>query len=308
MSEILKLLLSHEQYELIRAALAESPDELREKIKVLVREECSIAGREDVCVADRLRHLGISPSATSCVEAKPENGPHTSFVEPKMIELKGGTFSMGSTKSPSERPAHSVTVPAFAIAKCEVTFDEYDAFVLATGRPSGAGWGRAPQPVVDVSWNDAKAYVEWLSKVTGAPYRLPSEAEWEYAARADTTTSYWWGDGKPTPERANFGDELHETTEVGSYPANPWGLHDMNGNVWEWVEDCWHESYEAPDRPDDGRAWTSGGCSRRALRGGSWSDRPEDLRSADRFGNFTVVRGKGIGFRVARTLSRSAIP
>jgi formylglycine-generating enzyme required for sulfatase activity len=155
-----------------------------------------------------------------------------------------------------------------------------------------------------VSWDDAKAYSEWLSKVTRASYRLPSEAEWEYAARAGTTTSYWWGDAPPTPKQANFGDNVGKATEVGSYPANPWGLYDMNGNVWEWVEDCWHNSYEAPGRPDDGRAWTSGDCSR-VVRGGSWSDKPDDLRSADRAWEGASSKHYDGGFRVARTLSRS---
>ena len=153
-------------------------------------------------------------------------------------------------------------------------------------------------PVVCVSWDDAEAFVSWLRSTTdqhyqllseaeweyaaraGKTYQLLSEAEWEYAARAGTTTRYWWGNDLPTPEQANFGINVGKTTEVGSYPANPWGLYDMNGNVWEWVEDCWHESYQGA--PSDGSAWTSGDCSRRVLRGGSWSGRPEYLRSANR--------------------------
>ena len=136
--------------------------------------------------------------------------------------------------------------------------------------------------MINVSWDDAQAYVAWLSKETGQPYRLLSEAEWEYAARAGTTTRYSWGDDPPTPEQANFGRNVGKTTEVGTYPPNPWGLHDMHGNVWEWVEDCWNESYQGA--PSDGSAWTSGDCSRRVLRGGSWVNDPEYLRSADRGG------------------------
>jgi formylglycine-generating enzyme required for sulfatase activity len=300
-SEVLKFLLIRGQHSLMKAALAKSlrPDELREKIKVAAREKCSLikftSEERDACATEDFRLLS------------PKTAP--SFVEPKMVELKRGLFSMGSTKYEVERPPHSVVVPAFAISKYEVTFDEYDAFVLATGarRPDDLRQGRGQRPVVDVSWDDAKAYVEWLSKVTGAPYRLPSEAEWEFAARAGTTTSYWWGDEvRHTPPRpANFGGERVGGTRVGSYPANPWGLHDLNGNVWEWVEDCWHNSYEAPDRPDDGGAWTSGDCSRRVLRGGSWSSGPEKLRSASRNSGSTSYRDYLIGFRVARTLSRS---
>jgi formylglycine-generating enzyme required for sulfatase activity len=155
--------------------------------------------------------------------------------------------------------------------------------------------------VVCVSWEDAKTYVEWLGKETGQLYRLPSEAEWEYACRAGTTTRYWWGDDSPTPEQANFGMNVRRTTEVGFYPANPWGLHDMHGNVWEWVEDCWNDSYEGA--PNDGSAWTSGDCSRRVLRGGSWNYEPELLRSALRSVDLTGGRDNYVGFRVARTLS-----
>jgi formylglycine-generating enzyme required for sulfatase activity len=155
--------------------------------------------------------------------------------------------------------------------------------------------------VVCVSWENAKAYVAWLSQETGQPYRLLSEAEWEYACRAGTTTRYWWGDDPPTPEQANFGRNVRGTTEVGTYPANPWGLHDMHGNVWDWVEDCWNESYQGA--PSDGSAWMSGDCSRRVLRGGSWTYGGRAvLRSAFRGRSFADFRSFNRGFRVARTL------
>jgi formylglycine-generating enzyme required for sulfatase activity len=158
--------------------------------------------------------------------------------------------------------------------------------------------------VIHVSWHDAKAYARWLSNETGQPYRLLSEAEWEYACRAGTTTRYSWGDDPPTPEQANFDQNVGKTTEVGSYLPNPWGLCDMHGNVWEWVEDCWNESYAGA--PSDGSAWTSGDYFLRVvLRGGSWYSGPEYLGSADRFRDGTNVRDAGFGFRVARTLSRS---
>jgi formylglycine-generating enzyme required for sulfatase activity len=229
-----------------------------------------------------------------------------SAVAPETVPLQGGEFTMGSTENIPEQPPHPVRVPAFAIGKYEVTFDDWDVCVLAGGceyRPNDGGWGRGRRPVINVSWDDAQVYVTWLSKVTGETYRLPSEAEWEYAARAGTTTQYWWGDNTPTREQANFGHNVGKTAEVGSYPANPWGLYDMNGNVWEWVEDCWHESYEGA--PSDGSAWLEkdgDDCSRRVLRGGSWDNGPVLLRSAGRGWGDTGVRDVTFGFRVARTL------
>ena len=159
------------------------------------------------------------------------------------------------------------------------------------------------RPVINVDWEDAKSFVAWLSVQTGQSYRLLSEAEWEYACRAGTTTRYWWGD-EITPENANYGRNVGKTTEVGRYPANPFGLYDMHGNVWEWVEDCWNDSYRGR-RPDDGSTWTTGDCGRRVLRGGSWNDDPEDLRSAFRGRIARRQPVRIIGFRVARTLSRS---
>jgi formylglycine-generating enzyme required for sulfatase activity len=179
-------------------------------------------------------------------------------------------------------PQHQVTIgEPFGVGRYEVTFDEWDACVKGGGcndyKPSDQGWGRGRRPVINVSWDDAQAYVAWLSKKTGQPYRLPSEAEWEYAARAGTTSRYWWGNDVPTSKQANFGDHVNKTSKVGSYPANPWGLHDMNGNVWEWVEDCWNESYEGA--PNDGSAWPSGDCGRRVRRGGSWNVHPGVFRA-----------------------------
>jgi formylglycine-generating enzyme required for sulfatase activity len=161
--------------------------------------------------------------------------------------------------------------------------------------------GSGRRPVINVSWEDAQAYVEWLSNETGQPYRLLSEAEWEYAYRAGTTTHYAWGD-EITLENANYGRKVgkNKTTEVGSYPPNRWGLYDMQGNVCEWVEDCWNDSYEGA--PNDGSAWTSDDCSHRVVRGGSWSDPPGLLRSASRVEYSGDDASHDIGFRVARML------
>jgi formylglycine-generating enzyme required for sulfatase activity len=238
-----------------------------------------------------------------------------SLIEPEMVELPSDDFLMGPPTRIDK--AYSVTVPAFAIGKYELTFDEYDVFVFATGarRPGDMGWGRGQRPVINVSWLDAKAYVEWLSRTTGKQYRLPSEAEWEYAARAGANTRYWWGDDAPTRERANVRGYVDETTQAGEYPANPWGLYDMDGNVWEWVEDCWHASYEGA--PRDGTAWT-GNCDlefdpyvqavpdNRVARSHAWNSYPDGSTSRDdRSRPSADVRANFLGFRVARTLSRS---
>ena len=224
---------------------------------------------------------------------------------PEMIALRGGSFMMGSPPGEGlerEHPQHRVAITAFAIGKYEVTFDQWDACVAAGGcshRPGDQGWGRGARPVINVSWNDAQDYVKWLSATTGHTYRLPSEAEWEYAARAGTTTEYSWGDTFDSA-RASTGSK---NEPVGRYPANPWGLHDVHGNVWEWVQDCWHDSYRGA--PTDGSAWmnaNSGDCSRAVVRGGSWSDLPDWLRSANRNWYFRDGRSFNSGFRVSRTL------
>jgi formylglycine-generating enzyme required for sulfatase activity len=221
------------------------------------------------------------------------------------------------------KAAASVAIAApFANGKYQVTRGQFARFVEATGHDMsggakvyiGSAWKQDESadwcspgfeqtdqhPVVCVSWQDSQDYAGWLNKETGQPYRLPSEAEWEYACRAGTTTRCSWGDDPPTPEKANFGWKIGQTTEAGSYPPNPWGLYDMNGNVWEWVEDCWNDSYEGG--PSDGSAWTSGDCSRRVRRGGSWFNGPGVLRSAARFGGGAGKRSNLIGFRVAKTL------
>jgi formylglycine-generating enzyme required for sulfatase activity len=172
---------------------------------------------------------------------------------PELAVISPGTFMMGDEDGQHEvRIAHR-----FAVGRYPVTFEEYDRFAAETGRgqPKDQKWGRGRRPVINVSWNDAKDYVAWLSQQTNQPYRLLSEAEWEYACRAGTTTRYSWGNDPPTPEQANFMGDIGKTTEVGSYPPNPWGLYDMHGNVWEWVEDCWNDSYKGA--PSDGSAWTS---------------------------------------------------
>jgi formylglycine-generating enzyme required for sulfatase activity len=223
-------------------------------------------------------------------------------IEPEMVAIERGKFVMGSVEKDREKPPHEVKIGRrFLIGKYPVTFAEYDAFCEASGqqKPNDAGWGREQRPVVNVSWEEARAYVKWLSSVAGKLYRLPTEAEWEYCCRADTTTKYSCGD-KITETDANFGKTDGKTTEVGAYPANPWGLHDMHGNVWEWVEDVWHENYEGA--PDDGSAWTEGGDQGgRVLRGGSWFDKPDEVRSAHRRWGLVNALVSVTGFRIAQT-------
>ena len=219
-----------------------------------------------------------------------------------------------------ELPPHDVTIAPFAVGKYEVTFAEWDACVAAGGcthRPELKGWGRGTQPVAAVSWADAQEYVRWLSRKTGKPYRLLSEAEWEYVARAGTTTQYWWGN-EAHYAHANYGknllgDDDFEAVEflmeglysllilsVGSFEPNAFGLFDTAGNVAEWVEDCWNESYRGA--PINGSAWKSGNCDEHVVRGGSWDYDPRFIRSANRFRYDSGFRFYFIGFRVARTL------
>jgi formylglycine-generating enzyme required for sulfatase activity len=192
-----------------------------------------------------------------------------------------------------------------------VTFQEYDIFASATlrERPSDRGWGRQRRPVINVSWNDAIAYVEWLNKLTEGKYRLPSEAEWEYAARAGTKTSFWWGDNiSISGERAHCngcGSEQDgiQTSVVDTFQPNPWGLYDMAGNVWQWTADCWHDSYQG-NPPTDGAAWIDRDCKSRVVRGGSWTGNPGDRRSAERLRDGASAAASDQGFRLARDSSR----
>ncbi|MCP4408464.1 MAG: SUMF1/EgtB/PvdO family nonheme iron enzyme [Gammaproteobacteria bacterium] len=215
--------------------------------------------------------------------------------QPEMVAIPGGRFRMGDLSgggSSDEKPVHRVSIGPFLMGKHEVTFEQYDAFAEATGRnkPGDKGWGRGRRPVINVSWGDAVAYAKWLSAETSKRYRLPTEAEWEYAARAGTQGSFSFK-GRISTNKANYngdytfggsqkGKYRKKTVEVGSLPANPWGLHEVHGNVWEWTQDCWNGSYQGA--PVDGSAWERGNCVRGVVRGGSWNNKPRYLRSANR--------------------------
>jgi formylglycine-generating enzyme required for sulfatase activity len=236
---------------------------------------------------------------------------------PKMVVVPSGNFMMGSLSTDTaadtdEFPQHKVTLAEpLAVGQDEITFDNWDTCYELGGcriRPDDYGWGRGDRPVVGVDWSDAQQYVAWLSKQTGKSYRLLTEAEWEYAARAGSTTAYSWGDdvkkdGQAMADCFDCGSQWddQETAPVGSFAANAFGLNDMLGNVWEWVEDCYHDSYDGA--PTDGSAWTSSDCKEQVSRGGSWADLPQVLlRTAFRLRTPTVNRYTGLGFRVARSI------
>jgi formylglycine-generating enzyme required for sulfatase activity len=244
--------------------------------------------------------------------------PKDTFQEcsdcPQMLLVPAGNFIMGSPKyelrhTTFEGPQHTVTIARqFAVGQFELTFDEWDACVSSGGcegyKPSDEGWGRGRRPVMNVSWDEADAYVTWLSKKTGGTYRLLSEAEYEYAARGGTTTAYPWGGtiGKNNANCIGCGTQWDgkQTAPVGSFAANGFGLYDMVGNLWMWTEDCDRYSYDGA--PTDGSAWTSGDCHVRVLRGGSFFTYPFVLRSASLSRVTADARNNFVGFRVGRTL------
>ena len=226
----------------------------------------------------------------------------------ELIIVPSGDFSMGSNDKPAEAPPHHVVIAKpFAIGRREITFAEWDRCVGAGGckyAPIDAGPGRDERPVVNVSWDDAQEFVGWMSKLTGKVYRLPSEAEWEFAARAGTTTPYWWGkgDGRGRAQCYDCGELAPvKAAPVGSYRPNAFGLYDTAGNAAEWVTDCWNPNFRGA--PANGSAWTSGDCSLRVLRGGSFADKASAIRSSARFRYEEDVRYYANGFRTVRELN-----
>jgi formylglycine-generating enzyme required for sulfatase activity len=244
---------------------------------------------------------------------------------PEMVVVPAGRFLMGLQSEDNARPLHEVTIAKpFAVAKFALTFDEWDACARkgpCSSDVSDNGWGRGHHPVINVSWEDAQTYVKWLSAITGDEYRLLSEAEYEYAARAGSQSFYPWGDdiklnGQPMANCMLCGSpwDGKKTAPVCGwqagdpqrpagclFPANAFGLYDMEGNIYEWTNDCWSPSYVGA--PLDGSSWTSGDCSIRVVRGGSWDSDPNDLRGGDRYNTSSDIQVFNFGFRVARTLS-----
>jgi formylglycine-generating enzyme required for sulfatase activity len=229
-------------------------------------------------------------------------------VAEDMQELPAGSYLMGDAEADfgdaDERPAHPVSVHRFHIARHTVSYAQYDAYTDATGRPRAddAGWGRGRQPVVDASWDDAQLFIQWLNERSGLHYRLPSEAEWEYAARAGSKAHFPWGErymaGLANGAGTESGDRYEHTAPVGSFPANAWGLYDMVGNVEQWVADCYSESYAGA--PQGGSAADAEHCAQRVRRGGSWGLAPWFLRVDYRNSADPRLHSDGIGFRLAR--------
>ena len=298
----------------------------------------------EILEAERLAREAKKAAARRAAEAAAELEAKKSKMlkelAEEMVVIPAGKYRMGSPKNEKGRhddegPRHRVTISkSFAVGKHEVTRGQYAVFAGLTKHTSNGGcwiyvggsWMESDthswqdpgfvqgedDPVVCVSWEDVQAFVGWLSRETGQGYRLLTESEWEYAARAGTTGPFHFGSTLST-DQANYngtytygkgrkGVNRKRTVPVGSFPSNKFGLHDMHGNVWEWVEDCWHSDYRGA--PTDGSAWTSGGdCNKRVLRGGSWNDTPRVLRAADRSWNGSGNRDFDSGFRVARTLT-----
>lgn len=255
---------------------------------------------------------------TGCSQSTIQKPLNIKTIKPQMVTIPSGTFQMGSNDGDSdEKPAHQVTINAFKMSQTEVTFAQWDACVSGGGcayRPDDEGWGRGNRPVINMSYDYIiQQFIPWLNQVTGNHYRLPSEAEWEYAARAGSTTKYAWGN-VASHEYANYGgygarvkgrwvkgkDRWVNTSPVKSFSANQFGLYDMQGNVWEWVQDCWNDSYQGA--PSNGTAWISGDCSNRLLRGGGWNHHPHFQRSANRSWFLTSFRHNDSGFRLAQDL------
>ena len=227
----------------------------------------------------------------------------------EMVPIPGGSFRMGDLNGDGydhERPVHRVTIAPFEIGEYEVTFSQWDVCVADGGCPHAddrGGWGRGNRPVINVSWDDAQSFISWLNARTGGGYRLPTESEWEYAVRSGSESKYSWGDeiGSNRANCAGCGSRWggDRTAPVGSFPANAWGLHDMYGNVWEWIEDCYNDSYMGA--LGDGSAWTRGQCSQRVIRGGSWdTNHAGYLRSSNRYKYTRSRRNYNLGFRLAR--------
>jgi formylglycine-generating enzyme required for sulfatase activity len=314
-------------------SLAVLDDYLRQFGNVPIYGPLARARREELAKS-QLGAAIAPPRGAAPLTAAQERGlrPKDTFREcencPEMVVVPAGSFTMGSPAGEKDRggdegPQHVVTFGRpFGVGKLHVTIDQFAEFVRETayrasstcGRAEGSSWrnpGYAQEgshPVVCVSWDDAKAYVDWLSRKTGRPYRLLSEAEWEYAARGRLSSGayprFWFGDDEK--ELCRYGnskgvscnDGYSFTSPAGHYQPNAFGLYDLSGNAWQWTADCWHDSYNGA--PSDGSAWTAGTCSGRVVRGGSWGEAARELRSARRLSG-DAADGNRIGFRVART-------
>ncbi len=295
---------------------------------------CGGGGGSSTPAATQSSATVISSSVSSSLQASSASSTSSSLssssaasvavVEPEMVDIPAGSFQMGDVNGYNTRlypndpnfelPVHEVTIKAFKMSKYETTFAEYDAYVAATGkpRPDDRGIGRGSRPVGNVTWQEATDYAAWLSQQTGKKFRLASESEWQYAARAGTTTEYYWGN-TASHDFANYGtdiccaehvsgaDQWLQSAPVGSFPANAFGLHDMLGNVSEYVQDCFNENYVGA--PVDGSPWLTGNCSIHVSLGGQWHNNVDVIRVASRNAHPvipTIVRDINFGFRLAQ--------
>ena len=264
----------------------------------------------EIPAVDKARLTAMPPEQRTMVEAL--------LADVKLIPA--GQFQIGNDEAENEdeQPAAKVSLKAFGLLAKEITFAQYDLFAKATGRalPDDQGWGRAERPVINVSWEDTRDFAKWLSEQSGLNWRLPSEAEWEYAARAGSKANYSFGDDlgefctygnvadagtKSGWRNKKCADGFAQTAPVGQFKANAWGLHDMHGNVWEWVQDCWQTSYR--NMPETGVANEGGSCRERGQRGGSWFYGPDDARAAYRSSSPFDDKGVQVGFRLALDLA-----
>jgi len=318
---------AQEQAEIARKQAAEAAKR-KAKLEELKRKQAEIARKAEAVRKARLKAEAEARKTKERAEkqrqeaiqqTQPRHGKvfqdrlKDGSLGPKMVWIKAGSFRMGDIQSRrgnyDEKPVHKVSVSRFAMGRYEITFSEYDKFAKATGKskPNDEGWGRGNRPVINVSWNDAVA--KWLSQQTGYIYRLPTEAEWEYAARAGTTTQYWWGN-TASHEYMNYSgdswwgglakgkDRWKRTAPVGSFAANQFGIYDTAGNVWEWCADIYSYYYykSSPSRnpkgPSTGR--------HRVKRGGAWYDTAQDVRAANRDDYSPDRRSNRLGFRLLR--------
>jgi formylglycine-generating enzyme required for sulfatase activity/serine/threonine protein kinase len=301
-----------------RSAIATASDRVAEIEREIVearRQAEEAAQRAEREAAEQARREAEAQAreraeqARQRLQAERERRLQQLLADNAMVNIPAGSFRMGDLAGSGEdnqRPVRTVQVSAFRMSRYAVTFDQYEIFAEATGRdmPDDEGWGRGSRPVINITWHEAQAYADWLSEQTGLNFRLPSEAEWEYAARAGTETEYPWGDriGSGNANCLECGAQWAGrgvSSPAGSFAANDFGLYDMHGNVWEWVQDCWNDSYDGA--PSNGSAWESGDCDLRVLRGGSWDFSPRWLRSAARNRYNVNASLEGIGFRVVQT-------
>ena len=291
-------------------------------VLLLLASSLMICARAQAAPPAKASSPCIAPAATEATTAGGNPGAFRDCQDtPEMIAVRGGEFRMGDLFGNGrdyEKPIRKLRVEPFAIARYEVTVAEWQRCVSA-GACMAAGNATAGgrYPVTGVSWEQAQQYVDWLRRHTGKPYRLPSEVEWEYAARAGSEAQYTWGNldtvtcryanafdvsgqaAQPNWTWAIACDDGHaQAAPVGNYPPNAWGLHDMLGNVWEWVADCWHANYIGS--PRDASAWVEADCTKRVNRGGGWGNHPRSLRVSNRDGDRSDARSDGMGFRVAR--------